>query len=97
MAVAAAAALGGGDWWRGGEGDGLTANLTVLAAQHNGPGGVLEAADLSWAEGYNDSLTTTPSPLPLGNTTATPSRGAPKKIEYCTEWSGATLTLFQVC
>lgn len=94
-AAAAAAAVGGGDWWRGGEGDSLT-NLTVLAAQQNGPGGVLEGPDLSWPEEYNDSLATTPTPLPLGNTTATPPRDTAKKVEYCTEWSGATLTLFQV-
>lgn len=84
------AVVGGGGWWRAGEVD----NLTVLASQHDDPGGTaLESADLSWAEGYNDSLTT--APTPLGNTSS-PSRDTPRKIEYCTEWSGATLTLFQV-
>ncbi|XP_050696661.1 blood vessel epicardial substance-like isoform X2 [Eriocheir sinensis] len=92
----AAAAVGGGEWWQG-EGDGLSANLTVLAAaQHGTAGGALEGTDLAWAEGYNDSLSTPATPMPLGNTTAAPSRGTPKKIEYCTEWPGASLMLFQV-
>ncbi|MPC69588.1 hypothetical protein E2C01_063818 [Portunus trituberculatus] len=81
--------VGGGGWWSAGEVD----NVTVLAAQHDDPAGALESADLSWAEGYNDSLST--APTPLGNTSSS-SRDTQRKIEYCTEWSGATLTLFQV-
>ncbi|XP_063846400.1 blood vessel epicardial substance-like isoform X2 [Scylla paramamosain] len=81
--------VGGGGWWRAGE----VENLTVLASQHDDPGVALESADLSWAEGYNDSLAT--APTPLGNASSS-SRDTQRKIEYCTEWSGATLTLFQV-
>ena len=77
--------VGGGGWWRAGE----VENLTVL--QHD-DSVALESADLSWAEGYNDSLAT--SPTPLSNSSSS-SRDTPRKIEYCTEWSGATLTLFQ--
>ncbi|KAK3856720.1 hypothetical protein Pcinc_036970 [Petrolisthes cinctipes] len=82
-----------------------------LGTLYNDSGGTLES-DLSWAEGYNDStasfnltgamyamtnssnLTTAPySNATPGNTS---EAGNAERIEYCTEWPGATLTLFQV-
>ncbi|XP_071525590.1 popeye domain-containing protein 1-like isoform X2 [Panulirus ornatus] len=68
----------------------LLASFT-LGTLYNDSGGL--EADLSWAEGYNDSLQTYGG---LNLTAANDTTLLPGRIVYCKEWSGATLTLFQV-
>ncbi|XP_063597595.1 blood vessel epicardial substance-like isoform X2 [Penaeus indicus] len=56
--------------------------------------------DFSWAEGLNDSLAATVTGFLMGNVTdegvAAENVTAAERIVYCKEWTGATLTLFQV-
>ncbi|KAK8719991.1 hypothetical protein OTU49_013644, partial [Cherax quadricarinatus] len=66
------------------------ANFT-LGTLYNDSGGI---GDLSWAEGYNDTLHDYPTALNL--TSANDTAPHHPRIIYCTEWPGASLTLFQV-
>nr|XP_045623941.1 blood vessel epicardial substance-like [Procambarus clarkii] len=77
--------------WRKVAEEARLANFT-LGTLYNDSGGAGD--DLSWPESYNESLHDYPHAINL--TAANDTSHLPARIVYCTEWPGATLTLFQV-
>ncbi|XP_042214644.1 blood vessel epicardial substance-like [Homarus americanus] len=77
----------------------VAAGTTTEGTLYNDSGGQEEGdADVSWAEGYNNSLLLLLQNnfTVLNQTAVNETVGLAGRLVYCKEWPGASLTLFQV-